>query len=121
VVDREVESVLAALEPVAVERARAVVGRRATALRALERLAVRALLDEQELDAPVGGGLERVLPAAHGAAVPPALLLPAGHGFRLLTRAGPVEMRPRRPQQCLRVRVRLGLRPADDRLPRLVR
>src|SRR5204862_671448 len=62
-VDGEVEAVLPLLELRSVERARPAFRRGAAAGRALPRRAVGALLDEQQLDTPVGGRLERLLPA----------------------------------------------------------
>src|SRR5207247_4390188 len=105
----------------AVERASTVGRRPAPALRALVRHAIGALLDEQHLDATVGGGLERLLPTGGRAAVPPRLLLPALDRLALGAPTRTLEVRPCDLEQPLGVRMRLRLRPADDRLPRLVR
>src|ERR671918_1501472 len=66
-VDGEVEALRARLHPGAVERAAAVVRARAAAARALEGVAIRPVLVQEDLNAAVGGGLEHVLPAGRRA------------------------------------------------------
>src|SRR5439155_13029685 len=76
-VQRQVEAVVAGLERRPVERALAVLGRGAGALRALPRPPAGALLEEEGLDASVGGALERLRPAGCGPAAAARLLAPA--------------------------------------------
>ena len=75
--DRHVRAVGGALHAAAVERAGAVGRGGATARRALVALMARALAQEQELDASVGRGLERLLPAGGGAPLGGRLLAPS--------------------------------------------
>ena len=117
----QVEAVVALLHLRAVERAGAALEPDPAAGRALPRLVVGALLEEQQVDAAVGGGLERRAPAGGRAGVAAGLLLPALDGLGLLLAAPRLEQRLDQLEQLGRRRVRLGGRPADDRLARLVR
>ena len=79
---------------------------------------VDAFLEEQQLDAAVGGRLERPAPAGSSAGVATGLLLPRARrpwspapAPRLEQRLGPAST------SCAG-RVRVGARPADDRLAR---
>ena len=76
-VDGEIEARVGSLERRSVERAAPVRRLRATACGADVGRPVGAVLHEQELDAAVGRGLQRLLPAGRGAAVPRGLLPPA--------------------------------------------
>ena len=106
--NREVDALLARGHPRRVERAGAVLRLGAPAGRALVRLPVDALLEEEQLDAPVRRGLERLLPAGRRAAAPSRLFLPAVEHRRLLREPRPVEERLRECEQL----------PASSRSPR---
>ncbi len=106
---------------------------RAPAGRALVRLPVDALLEEEQLDAPVRRGLERLLPARRRTAAASRLFLPAVEHRRLLREPRLLEERLREREQLRRRRValargrpdeavaRLGRELVDERRPRLVR
>src|SRR5919201_1289552 len=74
---REIETGVYAFEPRAVERAVAALERRAAARRTPVSLVIRALLEEQQFDPPVGSGFQRRAPAGGSAPVAPRLLAPA--------------------------------------------
>ena len=105
----------------AVERAGAAFDPDAAAGRALPGLVVDAFLEEQQVDTPVGGRLERRAPAGGSAGVAAGLLLPPLDRLGLLLRAPGLEQRLDQLEQLGRGRMRVGARPADDRLARLVR
>ena len=111
----DVDAVLARLHPRRVERARAVLSLRAAARRALVRKPLDALLEEQQLDAAVRRGLERLVPARRRAAAPAGLLLPALERLRLLGEPRLLEERQRELEQLGRRRVPLARRRARRR------
>ena len=129
----EVDAVVARVHPRRVERARAVLRLRATAGRALVRLPVDALLEQEQLDAAVRRGLERLLPAGRGTAAASRLFLPAVDRRRLLGEPRLLEERLREREQLGRGRVplargrpheavaRLGRELVDERRARFVR
>src|SRR5436190_19042589 len=83
-VDGEVEAVLALLHLGAVEWARPAFGAEAPARGALPGVPVAPVLKEEQLDAPVRGGLERLRPSGCRAPVSAGLLAPALDGRGLL-------------------------------------
>src|ERR671937_2242917 len=117
----EIEPGVVRLHPRAVERARAAVAAEPSAGGTLPGGAVRAVLEEKELDAAVGGRLQRLRPARGGAAVAPGLLLPALERLGLLLGAPALKHRLDHSQERCCVGMCLGRRPADDRLLPLVR
>src|ERR1700686_1585144 len=92
-VNREVKPIVSLLHPRPVERARAALRADAAALRALPGGAVRALLEEQELDAAVGRGFEGVRPPGRGSPTASRFLAPALHRLSLLSRVPILEHR----------------------------
>src|SRR5262245_59102634 len=120
-VDREIGGVVAFLELRAVQGALAAVGVRAAAVGAGPRLVTGRLGDEQDRDAPIRGGLEGLPPARGGAAVAAVFRLPPFEQLLVLARASFVEQRADDLEDLAGGRVRLGVRPADDRLAGLVR
>src|SRR3954470_18316595 len=120
-VDGEVETVVALLHLRAVERTRAALGADPPAARALPGVPVDALLEQEQLHARVGGRLQGVGPAGRRPRPTPRLLAPALRRLALLLGMPLLEDRPRRFEQLGWSRVRLGLRPADDRVAHLVR
>src|SRR4051794_34503021 len=119
--DREIDRVVARLELRAVQLALAAVGGRAATTRARPRLVTRALVDEQHRDACVRRGVQRLLPAGSRPAAAPVLGLPPLERCLVVTGPRLVEQRADDAEELGRVRMRFGLRPADDRLARLVR
>ena len=117
----EVEAGLAWLERRPVEWALAAVEQGATTLRALVRGPVRALLVEQELDARVGGSVERLRPARRGARALGRALAPALDRGPLVGDTSLFEQRRNDAEQPVPIGVRLGLDRADDRVLDLVR
>src|SRR5207244_4308946 len=117
----EVEPVLALLHARAVQRTRPTLRGETPARRALPGMVVGPVLEEQQLDAPVGGGLERLPPAGGGTTVATRRLAPALDRGGLLLSPPALEQRPDDLQQLSRSGVRLGRRPADDRLLHVVR
>src|SRR6185503_4573243 len=117
----QVETVVAVLHLRAVKRAGAAFDPDAAARRALPGLVVDALLEEEQVDAAVRGRLERRAPAGRGTGVAAGLLLPALDGLGLLLAAPRLEQRLDQLEQLGRGRVGVRARPADDRLPRVVR
>src|SRR5581483_5197671 len=103
----------------AVERAAAVLRLRAATLRADVRRTVGAVLHEEQLDAPVGRRLQRLLPARRSATVPRRLLAPPLEQLLLTAGTPLVEQRPRTLEQPRRVDMRLRPDPADERGARL--
>src|SRR5439155_3299283 len=95
--------------------AAAVAHLRAATCRALVCRLVAAVLDEEQLDTSVRGGLERLLPTCGGPAVPRRFLAPAVKQLRLPPAPPPVEHRPHGLEDLRRVGVRLRRRPADER------
>src|SRR3954452_16122403 len=120
-VDGEVEAILPLLELRSVERACPAFRGGAPAGRALPRRAVCPFLDEQQLDAAIGGCLECLLPAGRGPPVAAGLLLPALRCDAFLSRVPLVHERLHRLEQLACARVRLGRRPADDGAADIVR
>src|SRR5437588_762285 len=90
-------------------------GRGAAALRALPRRPAGAFLEEERLDPPVRGGLERLVPAGSGAAAAARLLAPALEGFPLAPCTRLLEHGGHDLEDLRGRRVRLRLGPADDR------
>src|SRR5205085_578920 len=86
-----------------------------SALRALPGGPMRVLLEEKGLDAPVGGRLQRRAPARRGAAAAARLLAPALERLVLAPAPRLLEDGLHDGEELGRARVRLGLRPADDR------
>src|SRR5918996_1905698 len=117
----EVEALLPSLHPGAVERAVPVAQRGAPARGTLPGLVVGTLLEEQEIDAPVGRSLERAGPAGHRAPAAPGLLAPALEQLDLALPAPALEHRRRELEQLRRADVCLGVDPAGQRRPRLLR
>src|SRR4051794_37791684 len=76
VVNRELGAV-GRLELLGVERARSGLRGGTAALRAAKRRPAVAVAEQEQLDAPVGGGLECLLPSSACTPVTPALLAPA--------------------------------------------
>src|SRR5207302_7674885 len=111
---REVETALTAFHRRSVERAASVHHLRTPARRTLVGRLVRAVLDEEELDATVRRGFERLFPARGGAAVLPGLFAPALEQRGLLPRPPLVDHGLRGLEQLLSIGVRLGRRPADE-------
>src|SRR6266550_437622 len=120
-VDREVETVVTLLHLRSVERARSSLGADPAAARALPGRALGSFLEEQQLDSPVGGRLEGVGPACGRSGAAARFLAPALGSLSLLLRVPLLEDRPGRAQQVGGNRVRLGVRPTDDRVLDLVR
>src|SRR5581483_2638514 len=98
-VDREIEPVAPRLELGPVERALAGLEGEPAACRAAPGRAIHSVLVEQQLDAAVGGRLERLGPAGRGASVAAGLLLPALERLALLLVAPLLEDRPDERQQ----------------------
>src|SRR4051794_40670430 len=82
---------------------------------------VGARLDEQQLDAAVGRGLERLLPADRRAGVLRRELAPALDGVDLAGCPPSVDDGLRSSEDLRRRRVRLGARPADQARAHLAR
>ena len=89
----QIEAVVVPLHLRAVERAGAAFDSDAAAGGTLPGLVVDAFLEEQQIDAAVGGGLERRAPAGRSAGVATGLLLPPLDGLGLLLRAPRLEQR----------------------------
>ena len=117
----EVDAVRTRLQPGRVERAGAVLRLRATARRALVRKPRGAFLEQEQLDAAVRRGLERLVPAGCGTAAPARLLLPALERGRLLREPRLLEERQRELEQLGRRRVSLAGGGAGERSLRLLR
>src|SRR5919108_993610 len=98
-VDGQVEPVLGDLHLRPVERALGLLGRDAPAPGTTPRGAARSLLEEENLDAPVGGRLQRGRPARRRAAVPACLLAPALDDLALALGPPALEHRLREPEQ----------------------
>src|SRR5204863_10117167 len=120
-VDGKVEAVLALLHLRAVQRAGPAFGAQPPACGALPGVPVAAVLEEEQLDPTVRGGLERLRPPGGGAPVAAGLFAPALDGRGLLLPAPLREYRLDRLKELRRAGVGLGARPADDRLLDLVR
>src|SRR5204863_295817 len=120
-VDREVETIVAFLHLRPVERTRATVGPDPTATRALPRRPFGPLLEEQQIDARVGGGLEGVRPAGGRTSAATRFLPPALDCLLLLLGLPFLEDRPSGVEQLGGRSVRFRMRPADDRILHLVR
>src|SRR5213078_4511105 len=105
----KVEAVLALLHLRAVQRAGSAFGPEPPARGALPGVPVAAVLEEQQLDPPVRGGLERLRPPGGGPPVAAGFLAPALDGRCLLLPAPLREHRLDRLQQLRRAGVRLGV------------
>src|SRR5205085_4636977 len=98
------------------EWARAALGADSAALRALEGRPVGAVLEEQQLDAAVRGGLQCRRPPARRARAAAGFLTPALGRLLLPLGMRVLEDRSSRIEQLGRSRMCLGVRPADDRV-----
>src|SRR5207244_13623338 len=105
--EREVEPVVATLEPRAVDGALARLGRGTAALRALPGRSMGVLLEEERLDASVGGRLERLAPAGRRPPAAAGLLAPALDLLALTSRPGLLEHGLHHGEELRRPRVRL--------------
>ena len=114
-VEGEIESGFSRLKSCPVERAAPVVRLRAPARRANVGGPIRALLHEQELDSPVRGRLQRLLPASGGAAVPSRLLPPTREQLRLPACTPILEQGPSRIEQSRGVGMRVHCSPPYER------
>jgi thioredoxin reductase (NADPH) len=114
-VNGEIQPVIRTLHARPVERALAGLGRDTAAARAPGGWPVRALLEEEEFDALVGGRLERLLPPGGSPPVAPHLLSPALENRSLLLDAPALEHRSGQLEQLRRLGMGLRMRPADDR------
>src|SRR5918911_1508333 len=115
----EVEALVAPLHLGAVERAPAALDAHASARRALACRVLDAFLEDEALDPPVRGGLERHLPPRRGAAVPAGLLAPALDDLLLAAFPPAVQHRLRELVELARRRMGPRRRPADDRPARV--
>src|SRR5919202_1079023 len=113
-VNCEIEPLVRMFHARAVERALAVVDRDAAATGAAGRGVVDAFLEEQEVDATVGSGLERLRPAGRRAAVAACFLAPALERRRLLLAPPAFEHGCGHLQEFGCLHVRLGMPPAAD-------
>jgi thioredoxin reductase (NADPH) len=114
-VNGEVQPVIRALHARPVERALAALGRNTAATRTAGGRPVRALLEEEQFDALVGGRLERLLPPGSGPPAPPDLFSPALEHRGFLLDAPALEHRSGQLQELRRLGMSLRVRPADDR------
>src|SRR5919109_1368983 len=106
----EVEAVVRPLHARAVERALAVLDGDSPAARTARGCVAGAFLEEEQVDAPVRGGLERLLPAGRRAPVPSRFLSPALERTRLLLGAPVLEHGRRKREQFGSLRMRLRVR-----------
>ncbi len=114
-VNGEVQPVIRALHARPIERALADPGRDTAATRAAGGGPVRALLEEEKFDAPVGGGFERLLPPAGSPPVAAHFLSPALENRLLLLVTPAFEHRSGQLEELRRLRMRVRVRRADDR------
>src|SRR5207249_2748953 len=114
-VDREIETVVRAFHARPVEWTLALFDGEAPASRAAGGRMASALLEKEQLDTAVRGGLESLFPARRRAAITPGLLAPPLDHGRFLLGPPALEHGCGELQQLWSLRVSLGLRPADDR------